>query len=227
MDPRLVLAMLADARLPTGAHAQSAGLEAMVQGRLTAAEIPDYLRARMRTVTATEAGTAVLSRRAWLTGGAGAVDDVTAHWAARTPSHHARDASQRLGRGYARLALRLWPRELSADESSARACRADLRYPRPVVLGVIAAATGLDADDLVRLVAYDDVQTVAAAALKLLPLDPVETARWLLDLEPEITSLVEVAADLTDVTDLPAHGAPRLDQLVGVHAHSSRRLFHA
>ncbi|MEJ7832715.1 MAG: urease accessory UreF family protein [Nocardioides sp.] len=227
MDPRLILAMLADARLPSGAHTQSAGLEAMVQGGLTVVDIPDYLRTRLRTVTVTEAGTAVLARRAWLAGGPGAVEEVVAHWAARTPSHHARDAAERLGRGYARLARRLWPDGLSSDEATVRGCRADLRYPRPVVLGVVAAVTGLDSGDLARLIAYEDVQTIAAAALKLLPLDPVEAARWLLDLEPEIAALVAAVADLIDARELPAGGAPRLDHVVGIHAHAPRRLFHA
>lgn len=227
MDPRLVLAMLADARLPTGAHAHSAGLEAMVLGGLDAAEIPDYLRARLRTVTATEAGTAILARHAWLAGTPGAVEAVTAHWAARTPSHHARAASERLGRGYARLARRLWAGALSPDATAVRGCRSDLRYPRPVVLGVVAAVTGLEPGDVARLVAYDDVQTVAAAALKLLPLDPLDTASWLLDLDAEIADLVAVVVGLTDPGQLPAGAAPRLDHLVGVHAHASRRLFHA
>ncbi|MET1059728.1 MAG: urease accessory UreF family protein [Nocardioides sp.] len=225
MDPRLVMAMLADARLPTGGHAQSAGLEPMVQGGLDASAIPDYVRTRLRTVTATEAGTAVVARRVWLARDIGAVEAVVQAWAARTPSHHARNAADRLGRGYARLARSLWTNELSPEECAARGCRADLRYPRPVVLGIVAAVTGLDSGDLVRLVAYDDVQAIAAAALKLLPMDPVDAARWLLELEPDIEVLVREVAGTTGT--LSALGAPRLDHLVGVHAHASRRLFHA
>jgi urease accessory protein len=227
MDPRLVLAMLADARLPTGAHAHSAGLEAMVLGGLEVADIADYLGTRLRTVTATEAGTAVIARHAWLTGTPGLVETVSAHWAARTPSHHSRGASERIGRGYARLARRLWPSALSPDDLSSRGCRPDLRYPRPVVLGVVAAVTGLESGDVARLVAYDDIQTVAAAALKLLPLDPLDAASWLLGLEDEIADLVAAVVDLTDPDQLPAGGAPRLEHLVGIHAHASRRLFHA
>ena len=45
------------------------------------------------------------------------------------------------------------------------------------MLGAIAAATGLPAVELARVVAYDDVQTVLAAALKLLPLDPADADR--------------------------------------------------
>ncbi|MCQ6349970.1 hypothetical protein NPL98_28865, partial [Bacillus cereus] len=53
--------------------------------------------------------------------------------------------------------------------------------PRPIVLGIIAAGAGLGPDDLVRLVAYDDAQTVAAAVLKLEPTDPIRVTEWVLD----------------------------------------------
>lgn len=223
----LVLAMLADARLPTGAHAQSAGLEPAVQAGLTAVGIPDFIRSRLRTVTATEAGAAVLARSSWLSAERGGLDAVASAWSARTPGKPTRDAADRLGRGYARLARTLWPQALTAHELSARDAEPTLRYPRPVVVGVIAAVTGIEAIDLARLVAYDDVQTIAAAALKLLPLDPMTTAGWLLELEPEITGMTQRVSGLTRREDLPADAAPLLDTYVAHHAHAPRRLFHA
>ena len=75
--------------------------------------------------------------------------------------------------------------------------------------------------------AYDDVQTLAAAALKLLPLDPMVTAGWLLLLEPEITRMTRKVMDLDRVEDLPASGAPLLDTYLAAHAGATRRLFHA
>ena len=225
--PQLVLAMLADARLPTGSHAQSAGLEPAVLAGLDAAGIPDFARTRLRTVTATEAGAAVLARRSWLSCRVGGLEEVAAAWAARTPAKPLRDAADRLGRGYARLALNLWPDRLGADELAVRGADPRLRYPRPVVLGVIAAVTGIGSQDLARLVAYDDVQTLAAAALKLLPLDPMVTASWLLLLEPEITRMTRQVVDLDRVEDLPASGAPLLDTYLAAHAGATRRLFHA
>ena len=75
--------------------------------------------------------------------------------------------------------------------------------------------------------AYDDVQTLAAAALKLLPLDPMTTAGWLLVLEPEITRMTRQVVTLTGLEDLPAGGAPLLDTYLAAHADATRRLFHA
>lgn len=58
----LLLALLGDARLPSGGHTQSAGLEPALRAGTTSAQVPAYLRARLRTVTRVEAGTAVVAR---------------------------------------------------------------------------------------------------------------------------------------------------------------------
>ena len=59
-----------------------------------------------------------------------------------------------------------------------------------MVLGVGAALAGLSAAQLVRLIGYEEVQTVAAAALKLEPLDPVDATGWVIAAEPEIERMV-------------------------------------
>lgn len=226
----LVLAMLADARLPTGAHAHSAGLEPAVQsGLLTptppapgaredVARIPALAATRLRTVTATEAGAAVVARHRWLDRrDLGPVEDA---WAARTPSPAVRDAARRLGRGYLRLALALWPDDLDGAFAPRAA------PPRPVVAGAIGAVTGLDALQVALLVGYDDVQTIASAALKLTPLDPATTTRWVLDLHPAVAEMAAGVAHLTDPDDIPSAGAPMTDAWAQAHARTTRRLFH-
>ena len=50
----------------------------------------------------------------------------------------------------------------------------------------MAGAAGISDEDTALLALYDDAATVASAALKLLPLDPAVTARWLADLAPEM-----------------------------------------
>jgi urease accessory protein len=57
--------LLADGRLPVGAHTQSAGVEPAMQGGLALDQLPDYLAVRLRTVTEVEAATAVVARRIW------------------------------------------------------------------------------------------------------------------------------------------------------------------
>ena len=54
-----VAMLLADARLPSGGHAHSAGLEPALFGGLNIADVPAALGARARTTSLVEAGTAV------------------------------------------------------------------------------------------------------------------------------------------------------------------------
>ena len=162
--------LLADARLPTGAHTQSAGLEAALRAGMAPADVPRYIRARLRTVTAVEAGAAVISRAQTVDTSpdlAAALAAVDAAWRARTISPALRETSVLLGRGYARLVQKLWP-----ESQAAQALSVIGKPGRAVVLGVAAALAGLSAAQLIRLIGYDDVQTVAAATLKLEPLDP-------------------------------------------------------
>jgi urease accessory protein len=103
----------------------------------------------------------------------------------------------------------------------------DAEVPRPIVLGVVAAVTGLSAEQVARIVAYDDVQTVVSASLKLLPVDPADAATWLAGLHDDIEELVADVAPLTDVDKLPANAAPLIDIHAQNHATERMRLFHA
>jgi len=95
--------------------------------------------------------------------------------------------------------------------------------PRPMALGVVAAAGAL-ADEAVALLAlYDDAATVASAALKLLPLDPAVTARWLAELAPQLASSARAVA--TDRGPLSAPAAVALELSAPIHLEQRERLF--
>lgn len=226
MSAEVMLMLLADARLPTGAHTQSAGLEPALRAGMPIAAVPDYIRARLRTVTLVEAGAAVLARAHTLdpAGGdlAGELVAVDQAWRARTVSPALRETSVLLGRGYSRLVTRLWPRTAAAEALAAIG-----RPGRAVVLGVAGALAGLSAAQLIRLIGYDDAQTIAAAALKLEPFDPVLAASWVMTAAPDIERMVVDLAELTDVAQLPAAGAPQIEQWAQIHATTSQRLFRA
>ena len=220
-DPELLLMFLADARLPTGGHTQSAGLEAaLVCGALDRADLADYCRTRLATVTRVEAGTAVVCRALALRGAPTAAAEEA--WAARTPSPAVRAASRTMGRAYRRLALRLWPGSTVDAELGPVA-----EPSRARVLGLVAAHLGLAADSLARLVAYDDLQTVLAASLKLVPADPAAVSATGLGLLAEVDDLVAAVAGLTEPDGIPAGSAPLLEQWCEDHARLDRRLFRA
>ncbi|RNL86208.1 urease accessory protein UreF [Halostreptopolyspora alba] len=217
--------LLADARLPTGAHAHSATLEAALAAGLRTEQIPDYIRARLRGVARAEAAAAVLALRA---ARENPVDfaPIQAALAARTPSRALRDASASLGRGLTRLARGLFP-EHSAVAALATAPddTPGLRVLRPIPLGALGAAFGMAVDQVARAALYDEAQCVAAAALKLRPGDPIAATRWVVDAAPDIEESVRVAVGATVPGDVPARSAPQLDRWAGAHAYSTRRLF--
>ncbi len=218
--------LLADARLPVGAHVSSAGLEPALSGGMPAALTPQYMIGRVHTTSQVEAGTAVVARLAALSGNAdreGMLLRVEAAWAARTPSRPLREVSRSLGRGYLRLALALW-----RDHPGVAALAAlSARCSRPVVLGVMAAAAGLDAASLARLVFYDDAQTVAAALLKLDPVDPAVSTAWVVEACARAEAHVDELAQLTSPEGIPAFGAPQNEEWAQAHSLTSQRLFRA
>lgn len=219
----LFLMLLSDARLPTGAHTQSAGLEPAINSGMPAAQVPAYLSARLRTVTLVEAAAAVLARAACSAAGIGAaLARVDQAWRARTISPALRETSVLLGRGYRRLVIRLWP-----GHPAVAALRTMPAPTRAVVLGVAAACTGLSAPQLVRLIGYDDAQTIAAAALKITPLDPVAATLWVIGAQDDIDAMVVAVAGLTDPDTMPALGAPLIEKWAQLHSVTTQRLFRA
>src|SRR5690606_41667179 len=94
-------------------------------------------------------------------------------------------------------------------------------------LGGPAACAGLSARQVARLGGYEEVQTVAAAPLKLAPVDPVVAAGWVVAAQPAIDALARAVADLTDPRAIPAHGAPLVEQWAELHSRTTERLLSA
>lgn len=213
--------LLADSRLPAGAHVSSNSLEAGLRCGLGPDEVVDYMCTRMETVTRVEAGTAVITRHSALdrSGSAAGLEALEAEWAARTPSAALREIAVALGAGLARIGTSLWPQTNEVLRGR--------HMPRPIVLGVIAAFAGISADDLVRLVAYDDAQTVAAAMLKLEPTDPIRVTGWVLDACAAMEVYVADLSMLTHPVALPAAGAPLIEDWAEAQSALPRRLFRA
>lgn len=242
--------LLADSRLPSGAYSHSAGMEPAVLAGLGVEGVYPYLLARLSTVVRMEACAAVLAfRAAQAVRTAGPVPqpgsatgseprleprrgtgqetappgfvELEAALDARTPSAAQRDASRRLGRGMLRLAGTL----KAADPAVVLLKQTVPKPTRPVALGVTAAALGMTEGPLARLCCYDDAQSVVSAALKLLPIDPMTAAGWILAAEGEINGVAESAVAARGLEDLPALSAPWMEHWAEDHTTRTRRLF--
>jgi len=213
--------LLADGRLPTGAHTQSAGLEPAMNHGLRLDRVPDYLTARLTTVTEVEAAAAVVARQRWLTDPTvPAIREVDRAWRVRTASAALRDASDLLGRSYLRLAATVWAGLAPLTQDRTTWCRA-------VVIGATAAEAGLDAEQTARLIGFEEVQTVIAAAVKLQPFDPAVAVAWAVAAGHQVEAMVSRVAALTDVDDIPAYAAPQIEHWAELHTRTERRLFRA
>lgn len=212
--------LLADARLPAGGHAHSSGLEPALLAGLSPAEVRGFLFARARTTTLVDAATSVVARHAALAGTS--LAEVERAWAARTPSGAMRQAARDLGRGLLRLARRVWPQ--SGPLASLAPAGAP---PRPIVLGAVAAAAGLDAETLVRLAVYDDMACAVAALLKLEPGDPGDGVALVLDACGSVEGSISELASLASPDQIPAASAPQAEAWAESHALTNRRLFRA
>jgi urease accessory protein len=214
----LMLMLLADARLPTAGHTQSAGLEPAVADWVRTEDVPSYIALRLGSVIRVEAATAVVALHHLRQGIP--LEPVELAWAARTPSPAMRSTSRSMARAFLRVASRLWPDHPSVGSIEPGASRA-------VALAAAADASGLSARSLARLVGYDDVQTVASAALKLLPLDPAGVTAWVHAALPDVEQLAQEVAGFTAPTDIPAAGAPQIEAWAESHAVATPRLFNA
>jgi urease accessory protein len=204
--------LLADARTPSGGHAHSGGLE---PADLAPADVPGFMRARLTTVGRVDAAFACA---ACACGSLRELLELDFEWAARTPAAPLRQASGQLGRGLLRTAA-VW----FASDQLLAAYRAQSELtPRPVALGVLGRAGGLCGRGVARASLYDDAAAVAAAAVKLLPLDAAVASSWVLGLAEEIDAIADaVASD----AQLPSSATPLLDRRALVHASTDRRLF--
>jgi urease accessory protein len=224
MDPLALL--LADSRFPSGSYAHSLGLEQAVTDGLT--DVPAFIRARLRLVAAADARFAVEAGRCirlvYRGVSRGQTPVYNLHttlereWAARTPSPVLREGARRLGAQLLRTAATVWPGGAIASyrvESSTT--------PRPIALGVVAGVAGVADEDTALLALYDDAATVASAALKLLPLDPAVTARWLADLAPQLALMARSVA--LDAGPLPSPAAVAIELSAPIHREQRERLF--
>lgn len=221
MSSRAALLLLADGRFPAGGYAHSGTLEpSIARGTVQdVASLEVFLEARVRTVGLVGAAFAAAACAAMASLDAQGLRVLDAHLDARMPSPAQRGTSRQLGRQLLRVL-----RAIAPDR------RLDLvggRSHQPVVLGAGAAVMALGPEDAALAALHEALAGPAAAAVRLLSLDPYQTHAILVRLRSVVDELASVAVERAagDPQDLPACSAPLLDLAAEEHPSREGRLF--
>jgi len=216
-----VAMLLADSRFPAGGYAHSLGLEQAVSDGLGVGGVPAFIDARLRLVARADASLSVAARRAAAAGDADDLAELDDEHGARCPSPVLREIARRLGAQLLRSAATAWPSPLIDGYRAA-----STTTPRPIALGVVGAAAGLDDREVATVALYDDAATVASAALKLLGLDPADSARWVAELAPQIDAAARaIGADERRIGEHEPPAAVGIELAASVHAQRRERFF--
>jgi urease accessory protein len=215
------LLLLADGRLPAGGYAHSGGLEPAVQaGRVSnAAELEQFLLGRAETAGFVAAVFAAAACSFAAREDFSALSELEPELDARIPSTELRAVSRMLGRQLLRAMSTIHPHPYFSALG--------LAPHQPVVMGVAAAAFGLDARDAALAILYETVAGPAAAAAKVMPIDPFGVHAALVRVSERLDRLASAAAEQADdpVFDFPSLGSPLMDIAAEHHRTCEVRLF--
>ncbi|PVA10620.1 urease accessory protein UreF [Pelagivirga sediminicola] len=215
------LLVLADGRLPAGGYAHSGGLEPAVAARRVTdmAELEAFLVGRAETAGVIAAAFAAAACARALRDDLSQMPELEAELDARIPSPELRKVSRDLGRQLRRAMSSIHPHPHFADLGPAP--------HQPIVMGVAAAALGLDAQDAALAILHENNSGAAAAAAKLMPVDPFDVHAILARMAERLDRLAGRAAALAGgpPADLPSPGAPLADIAAEHHRRRDVRLF--
>ncbi len=218
--PAAALLLLADSRLPAGAHAHSGQLEAAVAAGLVTclADLTAFVRGRLTTQGSMAACFAAAAwRLAETDAAAGEWERLDAAYDVRTPSPAQRAVSRAQGRSLLRVGGRAWP--------AAPLDRLGLAPHHPIAFGALAWATGGSSLDAATVAALGTTTGPASAAVRLLSFDPLEVQAALAALARVVDEVAAHADAAAGAGMLLCPGSPILDLLAESHANAEVRLF--
>ena len=217
------LLLLADGRLPTGGHANSAGVEwASPHDDLSdPAKLAPWIASRMRNVGFVEAAFAVAAGASVSDQDAVSDAKLDVELSARLVGPRARAVSRQMGRQFDRLARRLQP------EATPRwAGQADGPH-YALALGATAGAYGLGATAIASLVLHHQVASAITAVIRLHAADPIELAVVHAQMGDEIIDIAQLAPGWAEAhpSDLPSNSMALAEILAEDHGCWDSRLF--
>lgn len=224
-DATLEAYRLADSFLPVGTNSISYGLEQFVQDDRV--EDIEDLRELLETYLRNQIGTAdlVALRAAHTAAREGDVDGVCEadrRLEAVTLAAEFRDSAEQSGARLLTLQRDLHE-EPVLDNYADRVNNGDAAGTYAVVLGAVAATTGISVRKACLLCCHGFVTGLLGAAQRLLSIGHTDTQQTLDDLQPQIHDAVSDSATLS--LDGMTSFAPLIDVLSAEHERADRRLF--
>jgi urease accessory protein len=223
-----MILLLADSRLPSGAHAHSGGVEQAVdEGAIRDIKsLERFLHGRL--ATSSQLSAHVAARSCVLAGRPDAAE--VARWLKVDDEVSARIVSPALratSRHQGRALLRTGRTVLGTGALEVVAQSAPDGAHLAVVQGALTYHGGLGPHDAALIASYATIASAASAALRLLGLDPLSVTSLLAQLTPAVDLIVSEAASgaYDDVSSLPAPASPLSDYLGERHAARKERLF--
>jgi len=215
------LLMLADGRLPVGAHANSGGVEwaCQIDDVADPEVLESWMRARLATIGTIDAAFAAAT-----VGQIEADHDLSildSELSARMVGERSRLVSRQLGRQFARAAHRIWSHPTNGDVGTP-----DGPYA-PIALGMTAAVLGVTPTEVAGVALHHNVASGGTAAVRLLGLDPLAVAAMQARLGEAVDTIAQ-DADVwaaSDPADLPSRNSPLAEVLAEEHGTWSSRLF--
>jgi urease accessory protein len=215
------LLLLADGRLPAGGYAHSGGLEpSIAAGRVPDADgLERFLTGRAETAGFVAAAFAAAACGCAAREDFSALSTLEPELDARMPSPQLRAVSRTLGRQLLRVMQSIHPHPHFAALG--------VEPHQPMVMGAAAAAFDLGPRDAALAVLHETVSGPAAAAAKVLPIDPFAVHAALARVTGTLDRLAEAAAGRAadPASELPAAGSPLLDIAAEHHSNREVRLF--
>ena len=220
-ERQAALLLLADGRLPAGGYAHSGGLEpAVTAGRVTdMADLESFLIGRAETAGMIGASFAAAACARASREATSELAELDTELDARLPSPELRKVSRDLGRQLRRAMHSIHPHPHFAALGDAP--------HQPVVMGVAAWVLGLGPRDAALAILHETTTGAAAAAAKVMRVDPFEVHAMLARATDRLDRLAGMAAATSDhlAADLPAPGSPLADIAAEHHRRSDARLF--
>lgn len=215
------LLMLADGRLPVGAHANGSGVEwaAKHDDLSNIDQLERWIDGRLATVGTVDAAFAVAAAAS--DGSELALGILDAELGARQVGERARLVSRQLGRQFARASRRIWPEANAIHSPGTEGPYA------PIALGVVARHLALEPADVATVSLHHLVASATTAAVRLMGLDPLEVAA----MHARLAAVIDATSALADSwataepAHLPALTSPLAELLAEDHGQWTSRLF--